>query len=310
MRPIATEQDYIRYPLNELLGTRANVRILRLLAEEVSGPVSAPEAAEFTGLTKAGARRALHGLVKTGFIERFGAGRAQQFRLRNSDPLLTGLIALFQTEHNRYQSFISSLRDILGAFTEIQIAWIDDPPSEVGQPLHIGVIADTRALSYLTDAIRHRILNVEAEYEVTIEIHSFSRADAPNVNWQAVTYLVGHAREVATRTETTGKHSDRLERAAKVSRVIAEMLDRDPSLKRRAERHLDMLLGQDQGPASHDLREWREMLSNYSNQRIKDFLVSDTPRAQRLRQSSPFFAILTADEREAILDAVEKGNDS
>lgn len=310
MRPIAKEQDTLRYPLNELLGTRANVRILRLLAEEVSGPISAPEAAEQTGLTEAGARRALQGLVKTGFVERFGTGRAQQFRLRGSEPLTEGLRDLFRTERDRYQSFISNLRDALEAFSEIQVAWIDDPPTDVGQPLHIGLIANSRALSYLSDAIRQRILIAEEQYDVTIEIHSFSRADAPNVDWQSVTFLAGHAGDLTTTTDSSATHSDRLDRAARLSGVIAEMLDRDPSLKRRAERHLDALLIQDQGSASHDLREWREILSHYSNQRIKDFLVADTPRSQRLRQSSPFFAVLTADERERILDAVERKNDS
>ena len=30
MRPIVSEQDFLRYPLNELFGTRAHVRLLQL----------------------------------------------------------------------------------------------------------------------------------------------------------------------------------------------------------------------------------------------------------------------------------------
>ena len=59
------------------------------------------------------------------------------------------------------------------------------------------------------------------------------------------------------------------------------------------------------GPASHDLREWHTILSKYSRHRLRDFLVSDTPRAQRLRQSSPFFAVLSADERDEVLALLE-----
>ena len=53
------------------------------------------------------------------------------------------------------------------------------------------------------------------------------------------------------------------------------------------------------------LREWHDILTNYSGQRVRDFIVSDTPRAQRLRQSSPFFAVLSAYEREKIFSALE-----
>ena len=49
MRPISGEQDIVRYPLNELLGTHANVRLLRVLIEGVDGPVSVGEAAAQAG---------------------------------------------------------------------------------------------------------------------------------------------------------------------------------------------------------------------------------------------------------------------
>ncbi len=309
MRPIATDQNYVRYPLNDLLGTRANVRLLRLLAEEVSGPISVSEAAEQTGLTVAGARRALQSLARTGYVEQLGGGRSQQFQLRNADALSAQLRALFRTERDRYQSLVNRLRELFGSFIEIQVAWIDDLPAEVGQPLHVGVLAVSRALAYLSDQIRQRLIGIEEDYDITIEIHLFSRADVPDVAWSRTTLLAGHVNDREGEIRSRSRHSDRIERARKVSEAIAEMLDRDSSLKRRAERHLDMLLDRDEGAASHDLREWRDILAHYSHQRIKDFLVSETPRAQRLRQSSPFFAVLTADEREELLDTVEGKHD-
>ncbi len=106
---------------------------------------------------------------------------------------------------------------------------------------------------------------------------------------------------------TSGRtHDDRDKRAVRLSAAIAEILDRDPSLIKRAARHLDFQLQEDQGTASHDLREWRDILAHYSRQRIKDFLLAETPRAQRLRQSSPFFAVLSPDERDIVLSAAEK----
>jgi len=311
MRPIATAQDYVRTPLNELLGAPANVRLLRVLAEEISEPIGAPDAAAHTGLTETGARRALKRLARTGFVEQIGGGRAQRFRLRDSDPLSAQLIALFHAERERHQTLLSRLKKALSAFSELKIAWIDDPPTDVGQPLHLGLVADSQSLRYLSDQLRQRIVEIEADFDLTIELHAFSRADAPDVRWETTTILAGHPVPAEPQeVPHSGTHSQRITRAERASAAIAEMLDRDPSLLRRAQRHLDLLLREDQGAASHDLREWQEILIHYSKQRLKDFLVADTPRAQRLRQSSPFFAVLTPQERDELLRVAGATNDS
>ena len=310
MRPIAADQNYLRNPLNELLGTPANVRLIRMLAEDVGGQIGAPEAAEHTGLTEAGARRALKRLASTGFVERLGGGRAQRFRLRDSDPLIGELLRLFKAEKERYRAFSSDLREALRELPEVELAWIDDPPSGPGQPLHLGVLASSDVLLYLEEEIRRRIIDVESRFDVTIEIHAFSRADAPDLDWEVVDVVGGDLPlRPGAPQPTPPDHSQRLGRATRVSRVVAELLDRDPSLIRRAQEHLTYLLSQDQGSARHDLGEWQQILAHYSRQRLKDFLIADTPRAQRLRQSSPFFAVLGHNEREAVLEAIER-NDS
>lgn len=306
MRPIATDQDYLRAPLNDLLGTPGHVRLLRLLAVEVSEPVGAPEAAEHTGLTETGARRALRRLAATGFVEQIGAGRGQRFQLRDSDPLSRQLRTLFATERDRYDSLLHQLRELLSGLPEVELAWVDDPPAEAGQPLHIGVLADAEALSYLGDQIRRRLVDIEGAFDLTIEVRTFSSADMPEVHWPTTTLLAGHLEPAADRAPTSRSHANRIARSKVVSEAIARLLDEDPSLLRRAQRHLDFLLERDQGPAAHDLREWQDILAHYSKRRVKDFLVAESPRAQRLRQSSPFLAVLTAEQREQVLDAVER----
>lgn len=305
MQPIAIPQDFIRTPLNDLLGTKANVRLLRLLANEVSGPIGAPEAAEQVGLTEAGARRALRRLARTGFVELIGGGRAQRFRMRDSDPLSHQLRELFRAEQARHQAFLEELREVLQGLPEINLAWIRESPTEPGEPLHMGIVADGRSLIYLEGAIRERIAEVEGGFDLTIELHFFSRAEVESLELGGKTILAGHHAPAARGPASPSTHEASVERAKKVSEVIAGMLDRDPSLCRRAERHIDLLLTRDQGPASHDIKEWRDILAHYSPQRLKDFLVADTARAQRLRQSSPFFAVLTHDEREELLSSLE-----
>ena len=74
MRPIVSDQNSLRNPLNELLGTQAQVRLLRVLASEVDGPLTAPNAAEHAGLTIPGAHKALKRLAQSGFVVRVGGG--------------------------------------------------------------------------------------------------------------------------------------------------------------------------------------------------------------------------------------------
>lgn len=303
MRPIAIEQNVIRYPLNELLGTPANVRLMRMLADEVIGPIGASEAAERTGLTLAGARRALVRLAKTGFVQRVGGGRSHRYVLRESDPITNTIRELFQNESKRYRVLRSQVREAVENLPEIQAAWIDSPPTQIGKPLQIGILSDSRSLVYLGDQVRNRLAEVEREFDLIIEIRTFSQADAPDLFLEGAELLAGYIDTGISSSDRT--HAERDERAAQFSSAIAKILDSDPSLIKRASRYLEFLLEDSQGSASHDIREWHDILTRYSTQRIKDFLVAETPRAKRLRQSSPFFAVLDTKERDKVTAATD-----
>lgn len=302
MRPIVSGQSHLRAPLNEILGTPANIRLIRVLAGEVSGPIGASEAAELAGLTESGARQALKRLARTSFVDQVGGGRAQRFILRDSEALSQSLQSLFGAERERYQAFISQLRHALADLLEVLAAWLEEQPTAPAQPAIVAVLADSRSLGHLREQVRRRILDIEQRFDTTIELHMYSQADAPETNWQELTMLAGHppADISAPRSQ-----DERESRGAILSEAIASMLDRDPSLLVRAQRHVELLLQDDQGPAAHDLAEWRNLFVHYSPQRIKEFLISDAPRAIRLRQSSPFFAVLNADERDQLIAMVE-----
>jgi hypothetical protein len=86
---------------------------------------------------------------------------------------------------------------------------------------------------------------------------------------------------------------------------LAKAIEQDTSLLWRSKEHIDRLLKEDQGTASGDLMEWRDILNMYSIQRLCRFLTSTSERANRLRQSNPFFAILTLDERAQLVSDLE-----
>ena len=135
-----------------------------------------------------------------------------------------------------------------------------------------------------------------------VDIRAFTRADAPTKSPEDSFLLAGVRRTPGGRRQRTPRpHSEREERALRLSRAVARLLDQNPSMVRRATRHLDRLLAEDQGAASHDLSEWKAILTSYSPERLKDFLVATSSRADRLRQSSPFFAVLSAEERDRVL---------
>ena len=46
MRPVVSEQNPLRYPLNELFGTQAHVRLLRVMANEVDDPLTTSDVAK------------------------------------------------------------------------------------------------------------------------------------------------------------------------------------------------------------------------------------------------------------------------
>ena len=75
----------------------------------------------------------------------------------------------------------------------------------------------------------------------------------------------------------------------------------------RAIRHTDRLLHDGQGMANSDISEWRQLLETYSAERLRDFLISRSSRADRLRKSLPFLAVLTPGERDRMFSLMEAG---
>ena len=89
-----------------------------------------------------------------------------------------------------------------------------------------------------------------------------------------------------------------------LSRKLAEAIERDTSLVRRAKEHVQRMLKSDHGPATKDIQEWRDILRTYSIRRLSRFLTSSSQRANRLRQSNPLFAILNPEERIRLLNGL------
>ncbi len=89
-------------------------------------------------------------------------------------------------------------------------------------------------------------------------------------------------------------------------RAIASKLRRDSGVLVLARRNLNRWMAGDSRSIRPVFLEWDRILRRLTCTEIAAFLISDTPMARRLRQSTPFAGALSDRERLAIRQAHEK----
>lgn len=302
---ISKKRSTIRYPLDLILGSEAHVRILRVLIHEVDTPLGVSNVARLAGLTSAGARKALERLLESGLIERIGQGRTVQYGLREREPVVLALRLLFEREHERYDSLVSSIQNAISDLREVRKAWIERPPTNARGPIEINVVTEVNAIEWIGEELRSRLAGLEKEFDLIIEVALFTRADAPLPGPDTVLLCSMEGDQKPGIRHPALTHAQAEKRSLLFAQGIAELIQSDPSLITRAKHHLNRLIHDDQGNAVGDIAEWRQLLETYSINRIRELLVSRNSRADRLRQSSPFLAVLTADELERLITLVD-----
>jgi predicted transcriptional regulator len=303
MRPIVSEQDPLRYPLNEILGTQAHVRLIRVMANEVDGPLTTTDIAKRAGLTVPGAQKALKRLLKSGFVSRVGGGRKHQYEIQPSDQLMQIILELFKAEKNRYERLLTSIKNETKNLTPPpHAAWIQAVPREMDEPLILGLLHNSLHLTKCIRHLRAALNQIEKDFDLTIELEGYTKADMQDLDLDGIIILYGvlpttsngPARPKGKKNLT---HREKDHQLKLISQKLADLLKQDASLVRRAKDHIDRLLEEDQGMAARDLMEWRNILDTYSIERLASLFNSSSERANRLRQSNPLYAILNADER-------------
>jgi hypothetical protein len=83
---------------------------------------------------------------------------------------------------------------------------------------------------------------------------------------------------------------------------IAQKLSRDPKILEKARANLERWSAKSSDPLPLYLSEWQEILSRPWPE-VAAFITSMSEDATRLRSSSPFAGVLSADEREQIYAA-------
>ncbi|MGD8660318.1 MAG: winged helix-turn-helix domain-containing protein, partial [Desulfobacterales bacterium] len=182
MRPIVSDQNSLSNPLNELLGKESHVRLLRVLANEVDGPLTAPDAAERAGLTIPGAHKALKRLLKSGFVVRVGGGRTHQYELRRADILVKAVLKLYESEKNRFEDLLGAIKNQIEKLTPYARAvWIQNFPDEFGDPLIVGVLHETKFLANYIQQLQKNLYQIERKFDLTVEVNGYTLADLSNL---------------------------------------------------------------------------------------------------------------------------------
>jgi DNA-binding transcriptional ArsR family regulator len=325
MRPAKAAQSAFRAPLNAILGTEANVRVLRELV--LAGiPLTRSEIARRSGLSLPGAAGALEKLQDAGIVEPAGGGSRPAVQLRAGHPLRTILQALFHQEASRLPALMDDMRALVSGLDPLpRAAWIEGPVAEgadhSGEPLVLGFLAGARDVSRLATAMQGELARIERDYDVTVEVRGRTEADIATLGAVEEQLLRGaqglmgpHPTAYLDQRQedhTGGKvprasasHARYDYQAMVTASWIAQRLDRDPSLPRRARSWLVHRLHDASEREAEELNEWVRLLDTASIPRLQYVLRDAGERSTRLRQSNPFVPVLTEAERTAMREEV------
>lgn len=101
-------------------------------------------------------------------------------------------------------------------------------------------------------------------------------------------------------------------RSLELNRLVAGKIRRQPELMDFVRSNLKSTLDDQKlsDSCKDALKEWDYILRNFRTDVVLDTLVEESERGQRLRQSTPFWGILTQEERGQVVRANKKRMDA
>jgi predicted transcriptional regulator len=311
MKHISHQNSSLKYPLNTILGSKGQVMVIRELLE-TDQPVSHSELLGRTNLSRQGVYDVVERLVENGIITYTGSGRRQLVELRKNHPLYKVLFQLFRAEKERVESLLDTLRDEINTLEHHpDSAWIFGKTAqgedEYGDPLQIALLGKLKSIDSVTNRFREQLIRnkVEPAFDVTIDLRGITVADLetrPSLTKEGTIHLWGVDPEICLNhqndhTPLVTSHIDHDEKTLKESKAWTELLKTHPEIIPRTVTWLNRQIEATGTGEKIEWLEWKNLLENCSYQRLKKFMVSDSERSVRLRQSLPFWMVLTENER-------------
>jgi len=301
-------------PLNPILGTEANVRILRALASATT-PINAGELARRARLQRSSVHRALKTLTDLGIVSLIGAAPHFQVLLAERNALAKPIRELFSAEHARYEALFAGLKRASARVDPLPISvWVEGAvvygADKPGDAVVVCTLADTRNVDQCAEALRKALQSVERKLDVTIEVHGRTLADLEAKSEDLEKQLkdaipvfgippIGLLKRFRGDWERRNirAHGDHDARSLALGQRIADRLARDPSLVARARAQLHARWRKASPRERKELDEWRRILDTATPARLRKVLSDSGERGTRLRQTLPFLGLVSKDDR-------------
>ncbi|MEX0858381.1 MAG: winged helix-turn-helix transcriptional regulator [Balneolaceae bacterium] len=316
MRPTSKPDSYLRNPLDQILGYPANIQLLRILVETGWG-MSASEISKRTGLSVPGVHKVISRLLKTGVIQQEGSGRSQLIIVRKEHPLIPVLTELFQTEKNKYENLLEKLKKIIDELkVKPSSVWLYGKVAkridDYGDSLQIAIYDQVKRINELTDNYKKQLIkeNIERDFDVTIEVRGVTSADKYLIIEPDKMMIWGvdpiHLlEEEGTGNQRVNSHQDLDKRSLSDADLWIDFLKTHPEAIERTKSYLKGKIQAEKSGVRNELKEWYRLLESMSFQRLKKFLQSDSEHSTRLRQSLPFWPVLTEADRKEFKSMVK-----
>lgn len=320
MRPVKRPQGAFAHPLNAILGTEANVRVLRvLMLSDI--PVGTNELARLAALQASGVPRVCAQLEDLGVIESVGRGRTRQYRRSQRGGLSDSLGNLFRAERQRVERIFQTITQIASSVDSARSVWIEGPVARAedqpGDPIVVGALAEAASAGAVREALWNQLLSLQQSEDIVVDLRVYTEADLKTADSHALAEFesarpiagappidIAKPRPVHSPKDSmprVKRHEDVDARLLRLAAAIADRIRIDPSVVESAKEFLERRLMSASPGERLELREWRDILNSMSPARIRRLMVQDDARGKRLRQSMPFLNVLSPADRARLL---------
>jgi len=301
----------LQTPLTEILGRKGHILVLRVIFADQQA-ASHTQLIKRTGLSKQGVYDAVSRLVETGLLTYKGSGRQQRIEIRADFPLYNSIQQLFEAEKERFDRFQSELKDLAEKLDHQPASvWIFGPTAEgtdqYGDPVQLALAGSLKKIDSMAEQFRSLIVDnqIEQNFDVTVDIRGVTVADLETKPYLTdgnpiIIYGVAPATLLESyngRISPKNTHEEVDASSEARAQIWIGLLDQNPSINSRTIEDLETRLSDLSEGEKKEFSEWLHILKSMSVQRLKKFLLSDSDRAVRLRQSLPFWPVLNESER-------------
>jgi hypothetical protein len=171
----------LRWPLNQIFGSEANVRILRLITQSLT-PIRVAVLAREVAIDETAAQGAITALKQLGVIEAVRSGREAALQPRRQCALSRDVADLFRRERDRFDDLMGALSTVAQNLAPPPMSvWIEGPVAiardQTSDSLAIGILAEATYLPRLRTVVRRATTAVAKHYDVAVVVRLLSTDD-------------------------------------------------------------------------------------------------------------------------------------